>query len=162
MLGLWIWALAGFLAEEVSGQGGEGSKESSSSFAASLHLIQEPGVGTPGEEEVFTAVRTDGFPSVAREKALDDVRFEARNKGLRHEIIGMKEENMEFGCRVIIQYRLRPPVREVVTPETSWWQELVKMIQGYLPYLRKVVADAERLVSSPWSENQKTEGAAIP
>lgn len=162
ILGLLMWALAGFPPEEVSGQGGAGAKESSRSFPASLHLIHEPGVGTPGEQEIFTAVRTDGFLSAAKKKAMDDVRFEARNKGLNYEIIGMKEENMEFGYRVIVQYRLRSPVVEIATPETIWWQEWLKKIQNYLPYLKKVLAEAERFVDSSWSESQKTEEAAIP
>jgi len=69
----------------------------------------------------------------------------------------MTEERMGFGYRVKIQYRLRPMVMEVATPETIWWQELLKKIQGYLPYLKKVLAEAERFVNSSLAQNQKTE-----
>lgn len=155
--GLLGWALLGFLFAEVLVHGGDGSKEASGSSSASLHLIQEAGVGTPGENEIFTAVKTDGYLQAAREKAMDDVRFEARNKGLNYEICGLTEERLGFGYRVKIQYRLRPLVMEVATPETIWWQELLKKIQGYLPYLKKVLAEAERFVNSSLVQNQKTE-----
>jgi len=82
LVGLLGWALVEIFFTEVSAQGGAGSKEASRSSSASLHLIQEPGVGTPSENEIFTAVKTDGYLQAAREKAMEDVRFEARNKGL--------------------------------------------------------------------------------
>lgn len=162
VLGLLMWALLEFIFPEGLGQGDEGSKQSSKGFPASLHLIKEPGIEAPCEKEIYTAVKTDGYLQAAREKAMDDVRFEARNKGLDYQICGMTEEKMVFGYRVKIQYRLRPFVVEVVALETTWWQELLKKFQGYLPYLRKVLAEAERFVNSTLPERQKTGEAAIP
>lgn len=157
LAGLLGWALSGICFAKDLVQGGDGSKKTTQSSSASLHLIQEPGVGAPGENEIFTAVKTDGYLQAARQKAMDDVRFEARNKGLNYEICGMTEEKLGFGYRVKIQYRLRPLVVEVATPETIWWQDLLKKIQGYLPYLKKVLAEAERFVNSSLAQNQKTE-----
>lgn len=88
---------------------------------------------------------------------MDDVRFQARHKGLNYEIIGITEERLGFGYRVKIQYRLRPVVIEVATPETIWWQELLKKIQGYFPYLKKVLAETERFVNDSLAQNKKTE-----
>ena len=161
MIQLWVvllllGLLQGFHAE-VLGQGGPSSSGVAGSYRATVHQIKEPGVGIPNETEIFMAVKTDGFLHAAKEKAMEDVRFQARQKGLSYEILGISEERLGFGYRVKIQYRLKRLVVEVPTPETIWWQELLIKIQGYLPYLKKVLAEAERFVNSSLAQNQNTE-----
>lgn len=160
LFGLLVWGLFGNFPEKAAGQAGTGPKEPSQKFQASVHQIHEPGVGTPWEDEVFQAVQVGGFLQAAKEEAMDDVRFQARSKGLKYEICGIEEEKMQFGYRVKILYCLRP--LEVATPETFWWQELLKKIELYLPYFRKALAEARQFVYSSFSERQKPEGAGIP
>jgi len=157
LAGFFLLGLLEVLTAELLGQASAGSAGPSQAYRATVHQIKEPGVGIPEETEIFVAVKTDGYLHAAKEKAMDDVRFQARHKGLNYEIIGITEERLGFGYRVKIQYRLRPVVIEVATPETIWWQELLKKIQGYLPYLKKVLAEAERFVNDSLAQNKKTE-----
>lgn len=142
---------------ELLGEGGSSSHDSAEVFQATVSQIREPGVGTPNEAEIFVAIKSDGTLEAAKEKAMEDVRFQARNKGLSYEIIGITEERLGFGCRVKIQYRLKPVVIEVATPETTWWEEILTKIQSYLPYLKKVLVETESFVNTSLARSQKTE-----
>ena len=153
---LLVGILHGCLAEGL-GQGGSSPSRGGGNYRATVHQIKEPGVGIPEETDIFAAVKTDGVLQAAKERAMEDVRFQARHKGLNYEIIKITEERLGFGYRVKIQYRLKPMVVEVATPETIWWQELLIKIQGYFPYFKKALAEAERFVNSSLAQNTKTE-----
>ena len=153
---LLVGLLHGCLAE-VLGQGGSSPSRGGGNYRATVHQIKEPGLGIPEETDIFSAVKTDGVLHAAKERAMEDVRFQARHKGLNYEIIGITEERLGFGYRVKIQYRLKPLVVEVASPETIWWQELLIKIQGYLPYLKKVLAEAERFVNSSLAQNTNSQ-----
>lgn len=162
--GLLVWLVSFQLLTPSgwAGQAGAKSEVGASSFKASTHQIKEPNVGVPSASEIFVTVKTDGHLSGARDKAMEEVRFQARHKSLSYEICGTEEERLGFGYRVKISYRLSPKTVEVATPEEVWWQSLLQKIQNYLPYLKKALFEIEVWVNSSLAKKQTITPEAVP
>ena len=162
--GLLVWLVSfQFLTLSAwAGQTGAKSEVGASSFKASTHQIKEPGVGMPSASEIFVTVKTDGHLSGARDKAMEEVRFQARHKGLVYEICGTEEEQLGLGYRVKISYRLSPKTVEVAMPEEVWWKNLLQKIQNYLPYLKKALLEIEVWVNSSLAKKQTITPEAVP
>ena len=93
---------------------------------------------------------------------MEEVRFQARHKGLVYEICGTEEEQLGLGYRVKISYRLSPKMVEVAMPEEVWWKNLLQKIQNYLPYLKKALLEIEVWVNSSLAKKQTITPEAVP
>jgi hypothetical protein len=115
---------------------------------ATTSLIKEPGIGTPDGKEVFVAVGTDGYLANAKEKAMEQVRFQARHKGMTYEISKTSDEDSGSGFRAIVEYRLKPLIVEAPPAELTWWQSLIEKIRNGYSFVRRSWGHAITLIKS--------------